>query len=289
VRETGGLRLAGEPADRLAALWPATRPHVMGVLNCTPDSFSDGGRYLDIARAVARGTELVEEGAAIIDVGGESTRPGADPVPADEEIRRVVPVIRDLRRRHPESVLSVDTAKPEVASAALEAGADLVNDVTAGRDPGMFPLIARAGAGIVLMHMRGTPRTMQADTRYTHVVAEVVRFLRTRMEAAEAAGIHPGSVWLDPGIGFGKDDAGNVALLAALPDLAALGRPVVLGPSRKSFIGRMTGAPVEARLPGTLAALAPALECPRAVVRVHDAAAARQYLTIAGAIREAVP
>ncbi len=289
MRTAGGSRPAARPADRLATLWPADLPHVMGILNCTPDSFSDGGRFLDTERAVAHGTTLIEEGAAIVDVGGESTRPGADPVPAGEEIRRVVPVIRRLRERHPETILSVDTAKADVASAALEAGADLVNDVTAGRDPGMFPVIARAGAGIVLMHMRGTPRTMQTDTRYTHVVAEVIRFLRTRMEAAEAAGIRPDAVWLDPGIGFGKDDAGNIALIAALPDLSTLGRPVVLGPSRKSFIGRMTGASVGARLPGTLAALAPALECPRAVVRVHDAAAARQYLTIAAAIREAAP
>ncbi len=289
MRSEGVPRRAGEPANRLDTLWPARLPVIMGILNCTPDSFSDGGRYLDGDRAVRRGIELLDEGAAIVDVGGESTRPGAEPVGVEEEIRRVLPVIRSLRELRPDAVLSVDTAKAEVAAAALDAGADLVNDVTAGGDPGMFPAVAARGAGIVLMHMRGTPRTMQTDTRYTHVVAEVVRFLRTRLEAAVAAGIRRDGVWLDPGIGFGKDDPGNVALIAALPGLAALGQPVVLGPSRKSFIGRMTGAPVEDRLPGTLAALAPALSCRRAVVRVHDPAPVAQFLEIAAAIREAAP
>lgn len=280
---------ASTGADRLARLWPRRLPVVMGILNCTPDSFSDGGRFLDLDRGVAHGLRLLDEGAEILDVGGESTRPGAEPVSAGEEIRRVVPVIETLRRERPEVVISVDTAKTEVAREALAAGADLVNDVTAGAAAGMLEVVADAGAGIVLMHMRGTPRTMQSETRYDHVVAEVAAFLRDRLRAAVDTGVRRDAVWLDPGIGFGKDDAGNTALLAALPDLAALGQPVLVGPSRKSFIGRMTGAPVEQRLPGTLAALLPALACPRAVVRVHDPAPAIQFLTVAAAIREARP
>ncbi len=280
---------ASTGADRLARLWPRRLPVVMGILNCTPDSFFDGGRFLDLDRGVAHGLRLLDEGAEILDVGGESTRPGAEPVSAGEEIRRVVPVIETLRRERPEVVISVDTAKTEVAREALAAGADLVNDVTAGTAAGMLEVVADAGAGIVLMHMRGTPRTMQSETRYDHVVAEVAAFLRDRLRAAVDTGVRRNAVWLDPGIGFGKDDAGNTALLAALPDLAALGQPVLVGPSRKSFIGRMTGAPVEQRLPGTLAALLPALACPRAVVRVHDPAPAIQFLTVAAAIREARP
>jgi len=268
----------------LAARWDRGLPAVMGVLNCTPDSFSDGGRYLDPAAAVAHGAALFAAGAQIVDVGGESTRPGADPVPAAEEIRRVVPVIRELHRTHPGRAISVDTSKAEVAEAALDAGADIVNDVTAGADPEMLPLVAERGAAIVLMHMRGEPRTMQEDTSYTHVVAEVHGFLAARARAAMEAGIDADDVWLDPGIGFGKDDPGNLALLAAAPDLAALGHPVVVGPSRKSFIGRLTGAPAADRLPGTLAALHPLLACPRAVVRVHDPAAAVQYLAVAAAV-----
>ncbi len=276
-------------AARLDALWHAPGPVVMGVLNCTPDSFSDGGRFLDPEAAVAHGLRLLEEGAAIVDVGGESTRPGAAAVPAEEELERVIPVLAGLRRRRPDAVLSVDTSKPRVAAAALDAGADIVNDVTAGRHPEMLPLVAERGAAVVLMHMRGTPRTMQRDTRYTHVVAEVTAHLAERAAAARSAGIPEDRIWLDPGIGFGKDDPGNLALLAALPDLAALGHPVVVGPSRKSFIGRLTGAPVDERLPGTLAALVPALRAPRAVVRVHEPAPVRQFLTVARAILEAAP
>ncbi len=272
---------------RLPAPWSAGRPFIMGIVNCTPDSFSDGGLHLDTGPAIRHGLELLEAGAAIVDVGGESTRPGANPVPAPEEIRRVVPVIQGLRTCHPTALISVDTSKAEVAEAALAAGADLVNDVTAASDPEMLGVVAAASAGIVLMHMRGTPRTMQSDTVYTHVVAEVHGHLHERATAAMEAGIPPDAVWLDPGIGFGKDDPGNLALLAALPDLAALGHPVVVGPSRKSFIGRLTGAEVGDRLPGTLAALVPALDCPRAVVRVHDVAEVARFLTVATAIREA--
>jgi dihydropteroate synthase len=258
----------------------------MGILNCTPDSFADGGRHFDFDDAVQHAEELLRGGAHIIDVGGESTRPGANPVAVAEELRRVVPVITELRRRRPEVLISVDTSKVEVAEASLAAGADLVNDVTAASASGMFELVSRFGAGIVLMHMRGKPRTMQADTTYANVVAEVHEHLRSRAAAAIAAGIPAHRVWLDPGIGFGKDDAGNLALLAALPDLAAIGHPILVGPSNKSFIGRLTGAGVDDRLPGTLAALSTAVGIDRAVVRVHDASAAVQFLEIASRIQE---
>jgi dihydropteroate synthase len=268
-------------ASRLGAVWAGRQTAIMAILNCTPDSFSDGGRYLDRSSAVARGEELFRQDADIIDIGGESTRPGSRPVEADEEKKRVVPVVAELRRRHPEAVLSVDTTKAEVALAGLDAGADIINDVSGAGDPRMLHVVADHGAGIVLMHMRGTPRTMQQDTQYDDVVAEVHRHLLELAAAALAAGIPRDSVWLDPGIGFGKDDDGNLRLLAALPDLAAHGHPVVIGPSAKSFIGRLTGAEVEHRLPGTLAALTPAVGVPRSVVRVHDPAAARQFLAIA--------
>ncbi len=258
----------------------------MGIVNCTPDSFSDGGPYLAADAAVAYGDVLVAAGADLLDVGGESTRPGAKDVPAEVETARVQPVIAALRSRHPELTISVDTSKADVAGAALAAGADLVNDVTAASDPAMLPTVAAAGAAIVLMHMRGNPRTMQRDTHYRDVVAEVHGELAGRAADALAAGISPERIWLDPGIGFGKDLDGNLALLAALPDLAALGHPVVVGPSRKSFIGRITGAPTTERIPGTLAALLPSLGLERAVVRVHDVAAVVQFLAVAQRLLE---
>ncbi len=262
-------------------------PAIMGILNVTPDSFSDGGLFLEHQAAVARGLEMLAEGAVIVDVGGESTRPGAAPVPAEEEAARVVPVVAALAQKAPQAVLSVDTSKPDVAEKALAAGAQLVNDVTAGGDPRMLEVVAQAEAGIVLMHMRGTPQTMQQDTRYTHVVAEVAEFLAARADAALAAGVPKERIFLDPGIGFGKDLEGNLALLRALPHLAALGFALVLGVSRKSFIGHLTGAGVGDRLPGSLAALLPALGCPQVVVRVHDVAATKQFLQVAQAVRAA--
>ena len=260
---------------------------MFGILNVTPDSFSDGGQFDDVRRAVKRGKTLAKEGATVLDVGGESTRPGAGPVDATEEIRRVVPVITEIRLRRPHVVVSVDTSKVEVAKQSLNAGADLVNDVTAASADGMLELVAGFNAGIVCMHMRGEPRTMQSDTTYDNVVAEVHELLRNHAKAAVGAGIPAHRVWLDPGIGFGKDDDGNLALLAALPDLAAAGHPVLIGPSNKSFIGRLTGAEVDDRLPGTLAALLPAVGIDRAVVRVHDASAAVQFLAIASRLHEA--
>jgi len=265
-------------------LFAAGSPAIMGVLNVTPDSFSDGGLFTEPQKAVARGLQLLAEGAVVVDVGGESTRPGAQPVAAEEELARVLPVIRGLVAQAPQAAFSVDTWKTVVARQALACGACLVNDVRAGADAGMLETVAQEGAGIVLMHMRGTPQTMQQDTRYTHVVAEVAEFLGQRAERAMAAGIPREHIFLDPGIGFGKDLAGNLALLQALPELAALGFPLVLGTSRKSFIGHLTGAAVGERLPGSLASLLPALRCPRVLVRVHDVAATRQFLAVARAV-----
>lgn len=259
----------------------------MGIVNVTPDSFFDGGRLPSVEAAVAFGLRLRGEGADVLDVGGASTRPGAGEVPVKVELARVVPVIERLRRRDAEVLLSVDTRQPEVASAALAAGVDLVNDVTAGAAPGMLELVASAGAGIVLMHMRGTPRTMQHDTQYTDVVAEVHAYLGERAAAAVAAGVSRQRLFLDPGIGFGKDVAGNLRLLAAAGDLAALGYPIVVGASRKSFLAALTGADAEARLPGSLAALVAAAAGERVVARVHDVGATVQFLITLAALRGA--
>jgi dihydropteroate synthase len=274
---------------RLRALWDLGRPAVMGILNCTPDSFSDGGDHALPDQALRRAQAMIAEGADLVDIGGESTRPGAGPVDAATEIQRVAPVVSALRRLHPDLPISVDTSKASVALAALERGADLVNDVTAASDPDMLGAVVEYEAAIALMHMRGTPRTMQSDTVYTHVVAEVHGFLADRAAAAVDAGLPDDAVWVDPGIGFGKDDADNLALLRSVPDLATMGHPVLVGASRKSFIGRLTGAPVADRLPGTLASLLPALSTPRTVVRVHDPGAVRQFLSIAIGLIGATP
>jgi len=256
---------------------------LMGVVNVTPDSFSDGGLYLDPEAAISHGWELVAAGAEILDVGGESTRPGADPVDAEEELRRVVPVVRGLRQLGCD--ISVDTSKARVAEAALESGATIVNDVTALRgDPGMAALCAGRGAGVVLMHMLGDPRTMQDDPRYDDVVAEVRSFLAERLEAAVAAGIAEERIWLDPGIGFGKTAAHNMELLRRLGELRQLGRPLVIGTSRKSFIGKVDGSAAGERLGGTIASSVLAAAEGAEVLRVHDVAEVRQALTVATAI-----
>jgi dihydropteroate synthase len=271
----------------LADRWREDRPVVMGIVNVTPDSFSDGGRFLAVERAVEHGRALLAAGADMLDVGGESTRPGAAPVDPAAELDRVLPVISALVEQQPDALVSIDTSKAAVAKAALAAGACLVNDVTAGHDEAMFATVTASGAGIVLMHMRGEPRSMQSDTEYDDVVAEVHSFLGARAEAAVAAGIEPAGVFLDPGIGFGKSVDGNLALLAALGDLATLGFPLVVGASRKSFIGALTGAKVSERVPGSLAALVAAAELPRVVLRVHDVAETTQFLTVLRAIRRA--
>jgi dihydropteroate synthase len=256
---------------------------LMGVINVTPDSFSDGGRYLDPQAAVAHGVRLESEGAAILDVGGESTRPGAGEVPVDEELRRVVPVIEGLREVT-QARISVDTSKAEVARAALQAGATLVNDVTALRgDPGMAEVVAAAGAECCLMHMLGNPRTMQRDPRYEDVVAEVKAFLEERLVFAEKAGIQEGRILLDPGIGFGKTAEHNLELIARLAELVELGRPVVIGTSNKSFLGRITGRPLGQRLPGTIATCVLAYERGARVFRVHEAAPVADALAVTAA------
>jgi dihydropteroate synthase len=254
---------------------------LMGVVNVTPDSFSDGGLYLDPEAAISHGRELASAGAEILDVGGESTRPGADPVGEDEELRRVVPVIQGLRG----SRISVDTSKAAVAAAALDAGAEIVNDVTALRgDPEMASLCAERGATVVLMHMLGEPRTMQENPRYEDVVDDVKAFLAERLQAAVAAGVDEERVWLDPGIGFGKTGAHNMELLHRLGELRELGRPLVVGTSRKSFIGKVDGSPADQRLGGTIASSVLAAAEGADVLRVHDVAEVRQALTVATAI-----
>jgi dihydropteroate synthase len=263
---------------------------VMGVVNVTPDSFSDGGLWLDPAAAIAHGLELVEDGAAILDVGGESTRPGSDPVDVDEERRRVLPVLEGLRREAPEALLSVDTRKAAVAADALDAGADVVNDIAAGADPEMFGVVARAGAGIVLMHMKGEPKTMQVDPTYDDVVAEVRSFLAQRIAAAVAAGIGRDRLCVDPGIGFGKTLVHNLELLHAIDTFRDLGAPVLAGVSRKRFVGELSGAldPGD-RLEGTLGAVAWCASRRIELVRVHDVAAVVRLLRVVDAIARGHP
>jgi len=263
---------------------PARAFRLMGVVNVTPDSFSDGGRYLDPEAAVAHGLELAAEGADILDVGGESTRPGAEPVDAEQELARVLPVIEGLTAAGVGAQISIDTSKAAVAEAALAAGATLVNDVTALRgDPRMAAVVADAGADCCLMHMLGEPRTMQRDPRYRDVLAEVRAFLEERLAFAVAAGIGEERILLDPGIGFGKTTRHNLELLAGLGELAAIGPPVLIGTSRKTFLGRLTGRPVEQRLAGTIASCVIALERGASVFRVHDVAPVADALTVAAA------
>ncbi len=260
------------------------RPLVMGILNVTPDSFSDGGEWFEAGRAVARGHEMVAEGADIVDVGGESTRPGATPVSLEDELHRVLPVVEALA----EVVrVSVDTTKPEVAEAAVRAGATLVNDVSAS----LFEVAAEHGVGWVAMHHKGLPADMQRAPAYDDVVTEVTAYLAERADAARAAGVS--EVWVDPGIGFGKTGAHNLELLAALPGLVALGLPVLVGTSRKSFLGTLCGppghpAPVRERLAGSLATATWAMACGASMVRVHDVTASVHAATLVGTGRTEV-
>jgi len=255
---------------------------LMGVVNVTPDSFSDGGLFLDPDMAIGHGRELVEQGAEILDVGGESTRPGAAEVSAEEETARVVPVVAGLAGT---ATVSIDTSKAAVAAAALDAGASIVNDVTALRgDPEIGALCAERDAGLVLMHMQGDPRTMQADPHYDDVVDDVKAFLAERLDVAVAAGVAEERVWLDPGIGFGKTLEHNLELLRRLGELRDLGRPLVVGTSRKSFIGKVDGSGVDERLGGTIASSVLALAEGADVLRVHDVAEIDQAARVATAI-----
>lgn len=268
----GSLKLAGRTA-------------LVGILNVTPDSFSDGGRYLNADEAIAHGVRLAEEGADLIDIGGESTRPGARPVSAEEELERVLPVIRGLRRAVA-IPLSIDTYKSRVARAALDEGADVVNDISALRfDPAMASLVVTENVPVVLMHMQGTPRTMQERPFYRDVVAEVTDFLSERFRFALAEGVKPEQIVVDPGIGFGKDLEHNLALLRDLSALGSLGRPILVGPSRKTFVGKILGIGPGDRLEGSLAAAVAAVLAGANMIRMHDVREARRAIAIADALR----
>jgi dihydropteroate synthase len=257
----------------------------MGILNVTPDSFSDGGEWFDAPDALNHGLDLIADGAGTIDVGGESTRPGADPVSLDEELRRVIPAVEAIRAANPTVRISVDTSKAEVVKRGLAAGATLVNDVTSLRvAPQIAEMTAEAGAELCLMHMLGTPRTMQDAPRYDDVVSDVKRFLEERMRFALDHGVAEDKIILDPGIGFGKTAAHNLQLIDRLDEIVALGRPVLIGTSRKSFLGELTGRSTDTRLAATLATNVIAYERGARIFRVHDVAPHLDALTIAAAM-----
>jgi len=260
------------------------RTRVMGVLNVTPDSFSDGSLYPDLPAALDRAAQMVDNGADIIDIGGESTRPGADPVDETEEINRVIPVVEGVKKALAVRV-SVDTRKARVAQRAIAAGADMINDVSTLRDRAMLPLLRETRTPVVLMHMRGEPRTMQRQTRYDDIVADVVGFLRDCSDTATSAGLADDKILIDPGIGFGKSAAGNMTLLNELPALAQIGRPILIGASRKSFIGTVLDLPVEDRLEGSLAIAAFAAAQGAHMVRAHDVRATLRVVRMIDAIR----
>ncbi|MBI3597164.1 MAG: dihydropteroate synthase [Nitrospirae bacterium] len=261
------------------------RTLLMGILNVTPDSFSNGGLFLKTDEAIRRAEALAEEGADLLDIGGESSRPGADPVPAEEEIRRVVPVIERLVKRLPIPI-SIDTVKAEVARRALAAGARIINDISALRfDPEMAPLAAREGVPVVLMHMKGTPKDMQVHPVYSNVVLEITEFFETRIRFAEQAGISRERIVLDPGIGFGKTIDHNLEILARMDEFQSLGRPLLIGPSRKSFIGQVLGLPVEERLEGTAAAVAIGVLNGASIIRVHDVKAMGRVVRMVEAMK----
>lgn len=265
-----------------------TRPLVMGILNVTPDSFSDGSDHFDREKAVSAALRMVEEGADIIDIGGESTRPGADPVSLEEEVARVVPVIAAIRAKS-NVAISIDTYKAEVARRAVAAGAGIINDISGlNLDPEMAAAAAQTGAAVVLMHMRGTPRDMQTDTSYADLVGEVYRLLDESMEKALCAGVKREAIALDPGIGFGKTPEGNLLLLRRLKEFTSLGRPLLVGASRKSFIGKFLGIPEpKERLNGSLAAAVLAVAGGARIIRAHDVAATRQAVDLAYAVLKA--
>jgi dihydropteroate synthase len=277
-----------DPIDAGAVRLEFDRPIFMGVLNVTPDSFSDGGQLDTVDAAVTRARELITAGAAIIDVGGESTRPGSESVAAATQIARIAPVVEQLVRARVEAAISVDTSSASVAEAALERGATIVNDVTALSDPAMAPLVAEHRAALVLMHMRGEPRTMQVgEIVYDDVVAEVSAALDEAVQRAVDSGVARSRILVDPGIGFGKTAEHNLTLTRRLGELSGLGRPVVYGPSRKQFLGVVTGRGVEDRDRATAAACAIAVANGAHVLRVHDVAAARDAVAVGAAIRDA--
>ena len=280
---------AARPRARAGNPLQGPGPALFGILNVTPDSFSDGGDFLNPEAAARHAEILLEEGADVIDLGGESTRPGSDPVSEEEELRRVVPVVRKLLEVRPGAVVSVDTYRARTAEAALDAGASVVNDVTALRgDPRMAALVADAGCPVVLMHMLGEPKTMQREPRYDDVVGEVRHFLEERVEYGNAAGVAAENVILDPGIGFGKTPDHNLSLLRRLDTIVSLGFPVLLGASRKRFLGTITGAEeAKERVFGTVATTVLGYERGATLFRVHDVRANREALAVARAVRAA--
>lgn len=259
-------------------------PQIMGVLNVTPDSFSDGGRFVNMDDAVAQALRMIDEGASIIDVGGESTRPGAEEVSAQQELDRVIPVIEKIHQQT-DAVISIDTSKPSVMHAAVAAGAAMVNDVNALRAPDALATVAALNVPVCLMHMQGTPRTMQAAPQYENVIDEVIRFLIERAEACVSAGIHRDQIVLDPGFGFGKSVAHNLALVKNLPALIAKGYPVLVGVSRKSTIGAVLDKPVEQRLYGSLALAGLAVWLGASIIRVHDVAQTADTIKMLQAVK----
>ncbi|NIM59480.1 MAG: dihydropteroate synthase [Candidatus Aminicenantes bacterium] len=260
------------------------RTWIMGVINVTPDSFSDGGLHFDKDKAVARGLQLREEGADIIDIGGESTRPGSEPITEQEELRRVIPVISALREKT-DSLISIDTTKSEVARAALEAGADIINDISSSSfDPKTFSLAAERGAPVILMHMKGIPRNMQVNPFYENVLLEVKSFLKEKIEQAQAAGIKKETIIIDPGIGFGKRHKDNLVLIKNLHFFEDLDQPILIGISRKSFIGKILDSPPEQRLEGTIASAVLSIVHGAHILRVHDVASVKKAVLVAEAI-----
>jgi len=262
------------------------RTWIMGILNVTPDSFSDGGLYLDKNKAVKRGLELAEEGADIIDIGGESTRPGSNSISTEEELKRIIPVLSDLREKT-DALISVDTTKSEVARAALDHGADIINDISALRfDPQMPPLAVNRDVPVVLMHMKGTPKTMQANPSYEDLLAEVKSFFKERLETAKTLGIKREKIIIDPGIGFGKRHNDNLLLIKNLRALEEFERPIMIGISRKSFIGKILNLPVLERIEGTIASAVLSIIHGAHILRVHDVAPIKRAVLVAEAILE---
>jgi dihydropteroate synthase len=253
---------------------------IMGILNVTPDSFSDGGRFSNRDEAIARALKMEEDGADIIDIGGESSRPGSDPVPEGEELSRVIPVIRGIRQKS-KIPISIDTTRSTVAGRALDAGADMINDISAGRfDPEMLHVAATARVPICLMHMKGTPKTMQTDTSYEDLMEEIRSFLASASKRAEKAGVAADNIMIDPGLGFGKSAADNVTIIRELDKLSALNRTILIGPSKKSFIGKLLGLDVDDRLEATLATLGKAYQNGASIFRVHDVGPAKKFLSM---------
>jgi len=280
---------SGRVTLRGGVLSLAERVHVMGILNVTPDSFSDGGRYVDADAACAHAMAMIEQGADLLDIGAESSKPGAVAIDEEEERRRLLPIVRELCRRTT-IPLSIDTTKAAIAEEALDAGAALINDISALRfDPRMASVVARSGAGVILMHMQGTPATMQRTASYTYVVEDVRAFLAARLEVAQQAGIPRDRILLDPGIGFGKNCEHNVTLLNHLDAFQTLGRPIVVGVSRKAFLGKILGRTIDERLMGTAGAVAVAIMKGARVIRVHDVAPIRDVVKIVEAIMSSSP